>query len=699
MAGIKTDVRAMNALSKAMRDIVTDKKMDSIFYEYEDKRIIGKKVFDAIVAKSKASDDGKTLIFSDSIKESGLLSSTQVLQTILILINEYGIEYTDEVSALCKELIADIMKRVENPNGNYSLFYEEGIPSKDIPEGNFLLDATPYDVTFPACFSYIDSITWTLPVALDLLRTKTVGGIDLFDAAMEKKIIALSKFCLKYLNLAFVQHPQSSRMSCGWNFTWKCVNPSLYYTYAVGECCQGVKFNYENYLDKTTNAPLVDTDSGKRFAEILAEINDELPYADVTSPVGKLTQSLLNAAQGVWDVTQDRIDDRFFNYDLSIVDDETVRHSQSSDVLFNMVFIVNIVISSGLNEVLNEKIQKETNPANREKYQKEYDDMFELLQLAIQRTSRFYNDLKAVGRDYIVDQYYAVFNEDYVYHKVLAKELRKRRIRMMSLLPVVISTFTLLGEYMVKYPQIDMIKYLDSLMSDRIVDEKGNYVWLWEKDCYYATSTFYYVSSLAGFYRYYETYEERFSKIDTENNEFKTRIRDAQYNALISEGGEIEKLKKEIARLQEENAAQAAKLAEGSPVENAITDLCKSSMREELLPAFNALLGNVLTSMDPAEGKRLSKDEKAFAENMKLLLVRMFFGAETFDMAGDGKETLDAKNQKDAYNKLVSYIRKDIRNAVRYYTKQVVVSVKHESDFVMTEGYDGIRSALTRKKD
>ena len=697
--GIKTDIGAMNALSKAMRDIVKDKKTDSIFYEYEDKKVIGKKIFDAIMAKRKESDDGKTFVFSDSIKESGLLSVTQILQTILILINDYGIDYTAKVKSVCGELIGEILAHVENPKGDYRLFYEEGISSKDIPEGNFLLDATPYDVKFPACFSYIDSITWTLPVALDLLRTNTVGGYDLMDDATEKKIIALSKFCMKYLNLAFVSEPKSSRMTCGWNFTWKCVNPALYYTYAVGECYQGVKNNYENYLDGKTGAALVDTDSGKRFAAILSEINDELPYEDVSSPVGKLRSDILRAAKGVWDVTNDRLDDRFFNYDLSIVDDETVRHSQSSDVLFNMVFIVNIVISSGLNEALFEKIKNATSAEEKDKYQKEYNNMFELLQLAIQRTSRFYNDLKLVGRDYIVDQYYAVFNEDYVYHKVLAKELRKRRIRMMSLLPVIISTFTLLGEYMVKYPQIDMIKYLDSLLEDRIVGEDKEYVWLWEKDCYYATSTFYYVSSLAGFYRYYETYEERFSAIDTENAEYRTRILDDQYAALTAEGGEIGRLKKEIERLQAENAEQAAKIAAGSPVENAISDLCIESMKQGLLPALNGLLSDVLTSMDPAEGKRLGKEESAFAENMKTLLLRIFFGKDAFDMAGDGKESLDAKNQKDAYGKLVNYIKKDIRNAVRYYTKQVVASVKHESDFVMTEGYDGIRTALTRKKD
>lgn len=697
--GIKTDVGAMNALSKAMRDIVKDKKADSIFYEYEDKKVIGKKILDAILAKRKASDDGKTFIFSDSIKESGLLSVTQILQTVLILINDYGIDFTAEVQSLCKDLIAEILAHVENPKGDYRLFYEEGVSSKDMPEGNFLLDATPYDVKFPACFSYLDSITWTLPVALDLLRTNTVGGCDLLDDATEKKIIALSKFCLKYLNLAFVSEPKSSRMTCGWNFTWKCVNPSLYYTYAVGECCQGINSNYEGFLDAKTGDAIVDTDSGKRYAAILSEINDDLPYGDPTSPVGKLRAGLLRAAEGVWEATNDRIDDRFFNYDLSIVDDDTVRHSQSSDVLFNMVFIVNIVISSGLNEALREKITKATDPEAKEKYQKEYNNMFELLQLAIQRTSRFYNDLKQVGRDYIVDQYYAVFNEDYVYHRVLAKELRKRRIRMMSLLPVIISTFTLLGEYMVKYPQIDMIKYLDSLLEDRILGENNEYVWLWEKDCYYATSTYYYVSSLAGFYRYYETYEERFSAIDTENKEYRTRLLGDQYASLTAEGGEIERLKKEIARLQAENAEQAARLAAGSPVENAISDLCASSMKEGLLPAFNELMTSVLTSMDPSEGKRLSKDEKVFAENMKLLLLRIFFGQETYDTAGDCKETLDAKNQKDAYGKLVNYLKKDIRNALRFYTKQVVVSVKHESDFVMTEGYEGIRTALTRKKD
>lgn len=699
MASIKSDIRALNALSAAMRDIVIDKKVDSIFFEYEDKGIIGRKIFEAIMQKRRESEDGKTIIFSDTIKQPGLLATVQILQTILLLINDYNIELTDEVCQVSKELLKDMIARIENPNGDYRLFVTEGVPQKDIPEGNFLFDASPYDVVFPACFSYIDSMSWVLPVALDFLRTNCLNGYKFFGPNTEGKLKALAKFCVKYLNLAFVANPRNSRMTCGWNFTWKCVNPSLYYTYAVGECCQSVKSNYFDYVDGNDGSALVDTDSGRKFAQLLAEINDDLPYNDPTSPVGRLLGNLLRAADGIWNETKEHIDDRFFNYDLSVVDDDTIRHSQSSDVLFNMVFIVNTIISSGLNDSIDEKIQSAKDDAEREKYQKERNDMFELIQLAMQRTSRFYNELKAAGKDYIVDQYYAVFNEDYVYHKVLAKELRKRRIRMMSLLPVIISTITLLGEYLVKYPQIDMIKYLDSLMNDRIVDERGKFMWLWEKDCYYTTSTFYYTSSLGGFYRYYEAYEERFSRIDTENNEYKARIRDEQYRNLTAEGGEIFRLQQQVAQLQEENARQAAIIAQGSPVENAITELCRHSLRDTLLEAINEVIGDIVVSMDPCEERRLGKEEKVFVENVKLLVVRALFDKKAYEMAGDCKEALDARNQKEAYGKLINFVRKDIRNAVQYYTKQVVVSVKHESDFVMTEGYDGIRTALTRKKD
>lgn len=699
---VKSDTKALNALSEAMRDIVVDKKENSIFYEYRDKQEIGKLVFKAIMDKRAQSADGKTFEFSDSIREPGILSTAQVLQTLLILVNDYNLPLDDEVVGVCRELVDDMLKRVENRTHRYDLFEMEGIKAKDRPEGAFLLDATPYDVDFSVngsdCFSYIDSLTWVLPVALDLLRTNCFNKDVLFGSAIEKKLVALSKFCIKYLNVAFVANPQSSRMTCGWNFTWKCVNPSLYYTYAVGECCQSIRANYGDFLDPEKGTSLVDTESGKRFAAMLFDINDELPHKNVESPVGCLLANLLRAAEGIWAATKENIDDKFYSYDLSIVEDDTIRHSQSSDALFNMVFIVNTVISSGLNDVIEDRIQTAKNPAEKEKYQKELSEMFELIQLAMQRTSRFYNDLKAVGRDYIVDQYYAVFNENYVYHKVLAKELRKRRIRMMSLLPVVISTITLLGEFMIKYPQVEMMKYLDSLMNDRIQDEKG-YIWLWEKDCYYTTSTFYYISSLAGFYRYYEEYEARFARIDTENNEYRAKIIEEQMNSLTSEGGEIDTLKRRIAELEEENRLQKEKLAEGSPVENAINDLCQNALKDGLLTAFNSMMTGILKATDPAEAQRLTKDERAFMENAKLLLVRIFFGAGAFDMAGDAREDLNGKNQKDAYAKLIKFIRQDVINATQCYTKQVAVSVKHESDFVSTNGYEGIRTALSRKKD
>ena len=230
--------------------------------------------------------------------------------------------------------------------------------------------------------------------------------------------------------------------------------------------------NKEQYEKKRTLKPEGDTAKYEEYNElvrIFRLINDiddtEDLHIDDSTLYGKFAANCQEVAGKIWGFVHNDLADKFFYNDLkTTVTENELRMSTTSDVLFNTVYIVNIMIDSGLDEIIKLQqlqAQKNNDIETARKKEREYNNMLESCLLSTQKAFRTYESLKNDGKDYIVDQFLIGFNENFDGHPIAVNELRKLRMRCFSLLPMLIHTNCIVSEYLVQYPQYNMRKYLE----------------------------------------------------------------------------------------------------------------------------------------------------------------------------------------------------------------------------------------------
>ena len=612
---------------------------------------------------------GRGFFLVDGSKDVGVLSQCQSLQALLLLASEFGlkfdIDYTGKgadrtIRAVMDEVIEDLLtdkiKSVDavDENGN-PVLDENGNAKKQ-----YVFDASPYETElFSVEYSNVDAIRWVIPTFLLVLKYHAEQGEI---CKWEDQLIDVISYGLDYINGAYIgtnllgEELTSDKLEIGWNFTKDCEEPSLYYTFAVAECYISFYRTFEDHLKyqeairteqetgglipipdelKKYHAAIVD-DYQKKMARPEPGYKDEAnklrkiarfdtPYELVRvykritggheeidgTRYGDLEYRCSTVAEEIWRLVKNDFADNFFYNDLHAkISAEDIRMSTTSDALFNSVYIINTLIDAGVDEQLLLKYAVEKAKGNEEEAEKllrEYNDLLETCQLASQKALRTYEMLKKEGKEYIVDQFLIGFNENFETHKSLIKELRKRRMRVFSLLPMLIRSNNLISEYLVRYPQANMSKYLGYILENRRKDRNGKDTWLWEIDGFFSASNYYYVAALGQFYSYYETYEKNYIRISDENDEDTKRIRE-EYLTELTEKGQIAQLNDELRdkaaemeslRLEKDTEIQRLETAlanKRSPIEDAVKAILEETMREQLPTLFCAYMEKVAES-------------------------------------------------------------------------------------------------------
>ena len=208
------------------------------------------------------------------------------------------------------------------------------------------------------------------------------------------------------------------------------------------------------------------------------------------------------------------------------------------------------------------------------------DEFFDEMQYALQNALRCYKYLLKEDKTYIIDQYFLSFKEKMPSSVIgLAKILRRQRIQVTSLLPLLIRAYNEVSKYLIKYPQKQNIEYLRLILENRSDADKGK-EWAWDKDGYNITSENYFIKALRSFYEYYEEYEECY--IDPEEvllSEREKFANDAERR--------IDAIKKE---LTQEKEALSQIIAE----KDKIIDALKAS-REPLIQEIIALIKETIS--------------------------------------------------------------------------------------------------------
>ena len=141
--------------------------------------------------------------------------------------------------------------------------------------------------------------------------------------------------------------------------------------------------------------------------------------------------------------------------------------------------------------------------------------------------------------------------------------------------------------------------FLEKILKYRLLDEKGNYMWIWEGNGYSSSSNYYFVTALGSFFSYYEKYERDFIENSNENEERKKEIREAHLKELKKEGNEIGNLNKDIETLKAERDALKKKLdsanaevaeLKSDPLREALQGFIMKTLEENFYPIMTKML-------------------------------------------------------------------------------------------------------------
>ncbi len=598
------EVARIQDLSSELREI-TEGKVEWI-YRYCDKKKIAEAIYNDFMdynirqtsykiggSVDDISAEELQFIFSRDMAYEGILSDTQAFQALVTLINDLNLTGSKS-KAQVKQLIKKIFSTV-NPK-----------------EGEYVFNTSPYlhksDAFKDGTHSYIDTITWVISSLLGLFRLYINNKMEIEKETIDTAV-EIYKVCVRYLIDSYIENGSGkSRFKRGWNFTKGADVPSLYFTFAVSETLIDMLTTFENVI-RSADIELVSYDidsklrkiatpedieekksqlrvsyekhvvalsdgneAGRREAEIFKLVNDGLDVYDNNSMYRLLEEKVKDAANGIWAIVKDDISSSFYSADLeSKITEQGIEQSSSNDALFNSIFIINTVINAGLDEDAEDMINYFT-PADSSAYDEaisEYDTMRDYLRMAYDHVWQTYRALSKNGKDYKVNEYTLSFDESFrdKTTAAIAVELRKARIRVFSLMPLLVKTKTTIGEFVIAYPQYDMQIYLEAILQHRYEsDSQKRALWVWEKDAYSTSSNYYFISALADFYNYYEEYEKSAIKNAFKNNASKEQIISdaiAAYDKkLKSEGGAIANLNAEIAVKNEEIAARDEKIKE-----------------------------------------------------------------------------------------------------------------------------------------
>lgn len=732
-----------------LQDILDHKKIrelrangvSTIFPVYKPKAEIGKNIFNALNARLINLGNDKLGIPMDDVeKKVGLLSQCQGLQTLVSLVNDFGLDFDDTTydrrhHRSIRNIMDAILKDIINKLRQSEIEINEDADEDASARERFVFDASPYDSAhFDENISSIETITWVLPTFFQILVIHAKAGQI---CKWERNLVRIIRYGLRYINDAFIdgsQNPDGKGLKIGWNFAKNCEEPSLYFTFSVGECYLDMFSTFEEVLkhpynvynnrrygteideevrqeylthlesydkEEAENAhkpkDIARHDPYNEMVRLFRMINshDRLDEVDMSEEIrvdtagrfSLLEKHIRDVAREVWSYVRGGLADKFFYNDLATtLTEDDLRMSTTSDALFNTVYIVNILIDGGLDEMLDlEKQQAEIQSMNPEldpKEQKqqsnlaeeklrEYNNLLESCQLAVQRAFRTYESLKNDGKDYIVDQFLIGFNERFVVHKDRVTDLRKLRMRVFSLLPMLIHTNNVMNNYLVKYPQANMQKYTGYIMENRYMAEGSNKAeWVWEKDGYFSGSNYYYVYAIKELYDYYAEYEEIFIPIGADNQikeqeYYKkltaphgeiTVLKEQHQKTVEEKDQEITQYKEQIATLTQQLEAEQQKMP---TVEDSIRSLIQKEMGQLFVSCMTQAFVQAAKALAP-ETVDATKDEGGAYSGMLSAMFEMVV-ADSY-----AKNASFAACSPDKYEEQSDYFKKDVRAIINH---------------------------------
>ena len=373
----------------------------------------------------------------------------------------------------------------------------------------------------------------------------------------------------------------------------------------------------------------------------LFSLNGGKPITDPAGNFARLKVYLLDVARTIWERYGNEMDSSFFYSDFSKVPREAIGKGGSNNILFNTLFMQDIMISAALDmELLDNDKMNGTNT---------YKTFLDTMQATLQNILDMYTIMKREGNQYKVDRYKISMDSDKSMNPLVTK-IRKADMTGHVLVPLLTKVNNLLSEYIVKYPQKQMRNYLEMILGNSVVND-GKACWIWDADGYSAVSNFYYVDALIDFYTYYEEYERKYLI----NDKGIRMLEEEQRNKVTVL--ETENSKKDVTIKQlEEEKTQIEKEKQMIEDQDSITKMIKELVESSFEENFYSQLRNIVV-----------KNPKIFSEAV-LLSIAMDITDQGFK--DQMTQRLGIQDETDKDTKIIDEVMKKMKKKIREISKE-----------------------------
>lgn len=443
----------------------------------------------------------------------------------------------------------------------------------------------------------------------------------------------------------------------------------------------------------------------QRQKALFALINDNEEVYSEGSPYKKFEEYCKKSANQVWELTSEGLASEFYSSNLeSRITEETIASSVSSDAVFNVIFAINILINAGIDEDYEDNINYFT-ANDSDEYKKaiqDYDNMRDTIRLAYDNCYQYLMKLKKENKEYKIVEYNLNFDESFSKQAKNIKDIRKEHIRVFSLMPLMIRTKTTIGEFLIRYPQYDMMIYLEHILKYRcFVKEDKSYLWIWENDGYSTSSNYYFISAFAAFYDYYDKYEYVFHSNIYKNAKAKKEVEEAYLKSLQEAGKAVDKteddfkaLETELEKKSEEIAILSGELQrlEDDPLRKALNGFIEEALQKTIISVLTTKLSEEASRIVSDAGERVKKnaEEKggdsvdidrwsnkspegeSFEKSMRRIVLASLAAEQLGETIYSTKLTKEERYEAlDELDRYVGKLDRDTKQAVRYHVQGI----------------------------
>ncbi len=471
---MKEDVKKIIMVNQSQQGVDGDDSI--IFKSYAPAKEIAERIFESYKKQYIIDKDCKVFFNDDKEKKAGYLSNIYGCTGVLSLVNRMGAKLQDEDKETLVKNLYYIIDYIED-NG-YTLF-----PYLS-EEENLTVDG---DQLFNKRYPYIGAMTWALSFFTSIRKLNLDGEISI-DEEYNRKIVKNIRNIIDHFNSSLIKDSHGNPL--GWAFTNECSTPSLFFTYSVLEAYSDFEDNIMSVLESEVEG---EESTDAKDKELLELINKKRDTEEEIQEIWK--KNCFAVADNVWNVYKDVLKDSFvddtFLSGYKIITKDDIYKSNSSNALFNNIFLVFILVYGYVNVRSVEK-----------------DDVILTMNAALQNVQRIYDQLKKEGMEYLVDSYVVSFKSKHLLRKdAYIKSLNSKKLIDATLMPILVKANNIIAFYISRYP----VKQMSSLF-DELFDEKSNSEWIWENKKYDVKITERYIEAIADFYAYYDKYERGYAE-------------------------------------------------------------------------------------------------------------------------------------------------------------------------------------------